>query len=64
MFGWTYIDQNGEESGASHRFDDQRSAEDWMSQSSEGLAEFGISQVVLMDHQRGNRIYRMGIDSQ
>lgn len=61
MFGWTYIDGTGEESGASHRFEDLRDAEDWMGQSWQGLREFGVSEVVLQDHASGRRLYRRGI---
>lgn len=61
MFGWTYIDETGQESGASSTFRDRESAEDWIGQSAQRLTEFGISEVVLFDHHRGSSVYRMGI---
>ncbi len=61
MFGWTYIDGNGEDVGTSGRFDDRQAAEDWIGQSGEGLAEYGVTEVVLMDHVRGCGLYRMGL---
>ena len=61
MFGWTYIDETGEETGASHAFRDRESAEDWIGQSAQSLAEFGVSEVVLFDHHRGSSVYRMGL---
>ena len=61
MFGWTYIDGNGEEAGASARFDDREAAEDWIGQTGQGLADLGIMEVVLRDHHRGSTIYRMGL---
>lgn len=61
MFGWTYIDGTGEEAGASHRFGDRESAEDWIGQSGRSLTEFGVAEVVLIDHHQGRPLYRMGL---
>jgi len=61
MFGWIYIDDRGEESGASHRFEDLSAAEDWMGQSWQGLRDCGITEVALHDHARDTRVYRMGV---
>lgn len=61
MFGWTYIDGTGEEIGRSQRFPDAQAAEDWMGNCWQDLLENGIEEVILHDHERGRRIYRMGL---
>jgi hypothetical protein len=64
MFGWTYLDENGEDVGTSHHFDDRDAAEDWMGQSWPSLAEFGVEQVVLCDRRSGASVYRMGLSAE
>jgi len=64
MFGWHYIDGNGEDVGTSGRFPDRDAAEDWMGQSWQGLAQVGVEEVVLMDHVRDRRVYRMGLGAE
>jgi hypothetical protein len=61
MFGWTYLDENGQDVGDSHHFDDRETAEEWIGQSWESLAEFGVEQVVLCDRRSGSHVYRMGL---
>lgn len=61
MFGWTYIDGNGEECGTSEQFDDQKAAEDWMGVSFQGLVDVGVVEAVLMDHDSSSSVYRMGL---
>jgi len=64
MFGWTYIDGNGEDVGASERFADRETAENWIGQAVQGLLEYGIEEVVLYDHVRGRTVYRMGLGTE
>ncbi len=61
MFTWTYIDGNGEEVGGSQHFADPDAAEDWMGNCWQDLLDNGIEEVVLFDHGRGQRMYRMGL---
>jgi hypothetical protein len=61
MFAWRYLDETGAELGTSHPFPDQASAEAWMGDAWSGLRERGVEEVVLMDEERGRRIYRMGL---
>ena len=61
MYAWTYLDSNGNPMGASGRFEDADSAESWLGMSWQGLAEFGVEEVELHDHSRGERVYRMGL---
>ena len=61
MFGWTYIDGNGEECGASEDFDDQKAAEDWMGVSYQGLIDVGVVEAILMDQDAKATVYRMGL---
>ncbi len=64
MFGWMYMDGDGNDVGASDRFEDPDAAESWMGQSWEGLLEVGVEEVVLVDHDRGKRLYRMGLNTE
>lgn len=64
MFAWTYVDQAGEEVGMSPRFPDAESAESWIGISWPDLRENGVEEVVLIDHVRGRRIYRMGLGAE
>jgi hypothetical protein len=60
-FGWTYVDGNGEEVGRSHRFEECEAAEAWMGESWRDLLENGVEEVVLIDHARDRKLYRMGL---
>jgi hypothetical protein len=64
MFGWTYLDQTGQEVGRSPHFNDAEAAEDWIGVSWRDLAENGVEEVVLFDHVRGRKVYRMGLSSE
>jgi hypothetical protein len=61
MFTWHYLDESGAELGTSHGFPDQATAEAWMGDAWSDLHERGVEDVVLMDEERGRRIYRMGL---
>ena len=64
MFGWTYLDQTGQEVGRSPHFTDAEAAEDWIGVSWRDLAENGVEEVVLFDHVRGRKVYRMGLSAE
>lgn len=61
VFGWNYIDGNGEGVGGSRRFEDRETAEDWMGQAWPDLAGVGVEHVELYDHAREKLLYRMGL---
>lgn len=64
MFGWTLLDGSGQEVGHSPRFADAESAEAWIGTSWADLLENGVEEVVLYDHDRGRRLYRMGLGAE
>ena len=64
MFGWTYLDQAGQELGRSPTFGDAEAAEDWIGSSWRDLLENGVEAVVLVDHARGRHVYRMGLGAE
>ncbi|HEX6230087.1 MAG TPA: hypothetical protein VF029_00060 [Actinomycetota bacterium] len=64
MFAWSYLDQSGEEVGRSPRFPDAESAESWIGISWRDLQESGVEEVVLVDHDRGRKVYRMGLGAE
>jgi hypothetical protein len=64
MYAWTYLDASGEEVGRSQDFADAESAEDWIGGSWPDLRENGVEEVVLFDHARRQRLYRMGLDAE
>jgi hypothetical protein len=61
MYAWTLFDGAGEEVGHSPRFPDAEAAEEWIGSSWPDLLENGVEEVVLYDHSRGRRLYRMGL---
>lgn len=61
MYAWTLFDGAGEEVGHSPRFPDAEAAEEWIGSSWPDLLENGVEEVVLYDHSRGCRLYRMGL---
>ena len=61
MFAWRYLDDDGDELGASERFPDPESAESWMGEAWSDLRERGVEEVVLVDEESGRRLYRMGL---
>jgi len=64
MFGWTYLDQTGQELGRSPRFGDAEAAETWIGTSWRDLLDIGVEEVVLVDHVRGRTVYRMGLSAE
>jgi hypothetical protein len=61
VFGWTYLDTDGNELGRSVRFEDPEAAEDWISTAWQDLAANGVEEVALFDHSRDRHVYRMGL---
>lgn len=61
MYAWMLFDGAGEEVGHSPRFPDAEAAEEWIGSSWPDLLENGVEEVVLYDHSRGCRLYRMGL---
>jgi hypothetical protein len=64
VFSWTFIDGAGNEVGNSSTFTDSVDAEDWIGTAWRDLIERGVEEVVLLDRQRGRRLYRMGLDAE
>jgi hypothetical protein len=64
MFAWKYLDQSGQEVGASSHFPDPEAAEDWIGTSWPDLVENGVEEVVLYDQTRGRNVYRMGLGAE
>ena len=64
MFGWTYLDQSGEELGRSPKFGEVEAAEEWIGSSWRDLLENGIDEVALVDDVRGRTLYRMGLGAE
>lgn len=64
MFGWTLLDGSGQELGHSPGFADAESAEAWIGTSWPDLLENGVEEVVLYDHARDRRLYRMGLGAE
>jgi hypothetical protein len=61
MFAWRYLDHEGQELGSSEKFDDREAAEAWIGLSWSDLHDNGIEEVVLVDEDRGDALYRMGL---
>jgi hypothetical protein len=61
MFAWGYLDRSGHDRGTSDPFPDQDAAEDWMSNAWKELRERGIEEVELIDREREEVLYRMGL---
>jgi hypothetical protein len=61
MFVWRYLDHEGQEIGSSELFGDREAAESWMGLSWADLHDNGIEEVVLVDADRGDALYRMGL---
>jgi hypothetical protein len=64
MFAWTYVDQSGDVVGNSPHFADAEQAEDWIGGCWPDLVESGVEAVILFDHDRGRRLYRMGLGAE
>jgi hypothetical protein len=61
MFAWRYLDHEGQEVGSSERFADKEGAESWIGLTWADLHANGIEEVVLVDEDRGDALYRMGL---
>ena len=61
MFRWRYLDDAGQGVGASELFMSREDAESWMSEAWAALRERGIEEVVLLDEDRDDPLYRMGL---
>jgi hypothetical protein len=61
MFVWRYLDVEGREVGTSEEFPDQESAEEWLRDSWEGLADEGVEVVALWDN--AGLVYEMKLSS-
>ena len=61
MFAWRYLDHEGEELGSSEVFHDREAAESWIGLSWADLHANGIEEVELIDQDRGDTLYRMGL---
>ncbi len=61
MYGWKYLNSEGQEVGHSHRFEESEEAEAWIGDTWNDLLENGIEEVVLVDHSRDRTLYRMGL---
>ncbi|MBI4261588.1 MAG: hypothetical protein HY658_13595 [Actinobacteria bacterium] len=59
MFRWTYLDASGREVGASDPFADRGEAEAWMSHAWQDLLDEGVAEVVLVDLEEDEGVYRM-----
>ena len=64
MFGWTLLDGTGQEVGHSPQFPDAEAAEACIGTSWPDLLENGVEEVVLYDHLRDRRLYRMGLGAE
>lgn len=61
MFDWMFLDASGNELGRSQGFDDADAAEEWIGRTWMDLAEIGVEEVALFDHDHGHHVYRMGL---
>ena len=60
-FAWDYLDAGGTSVGRSEVFAARDEAEAWLGLSWEDLLERGVEEVALVDVERGERVYRMGL---
>lgn len=61
VFVWRYIDRSGEEVGTSEDFADAEAAETWMGEAWPDLRDRGVEEVELIDQDRAESLYRMGL---
>jgi len=64
MFAWHYLDDSGDELGRSRSFPDREAAEAWIGESWADLLENGIEEAILIDEDRSERVYRMGLSKE
>lgn len=62
MFGWRYLDAEGQEVGASPPFGIREDAEAWLGLEWESLRARGVMAVELMDRGRSEALYRMSLE--
>jgi hypothetical protein len=63
VFVWHYLDDSGDELGRSGSFPDREAAEAWIGECWADLLESGIDEVALIDEERSERVYRMGLST-
>ena len=61
MFDWQYIDDQGNETGASEQFETQEAAEQWCGMEWESLSTMGIAEMALRDLEAGTEVYKMSL---
>jgi hypothetical protein len=61
VFAWRFLDGSRDEMGSSERFPDRETAESWMGEAWADLQERGVEEVVLIDEERDQSVYRMGL---
>lgn len=61
MFDWQYIDDQGNETGASVQFESQADAEAWCGTEWESLSSMGIAEMALRDLEAGTEVYKMSL---
>lgn len=62
MFVWRYLDAHAQEVGTSEPFQDQESAEAWLSAEWERLSQRGVAEVELFDDDAALVVYRMSLE--
>jgi hypothetical protein len=62
MFRWRYLSDAEEDLGRSEGFPEQEEAEAWMGEAWQDLRDRGVEAVELWDDDRGDRVYRMGLE--
>lgn len=60
-FAWDYFDAGGAEVGRSEVFAGREAAEEWMGLAWQDLLDRGVEEVALVDLDRSERAYRMGL---
>jgi hypothetical protein len=61
VLSWTYLDDDGDEVGASPGFGSREEAEAWLSSSWSSLADDGVATVVLIEGD--DEVYRMSLSA-
>jgi hypothetical protein len=61
VFLWRYRDANDIDVGNSDLFEDQETAEAWLSAEWEPLSKSGVVEVLLFDEDAGVIVYRMSL---
>jgi hypothetical protein len=61
VFLWRYLDDRGQDVGTSEGFRRREDAESWMGEAWADLLDRGIEEVALLDEDRDEPLYRMGL---